>query len=315
MARKVAVAFNDDAQLKTHLNETELLAEKEVADTAGEIAELLGAELVPVRGDILGALRTLRTFDAVVNLCEGVLGNPRLEKNFALGLEMLGIAHTSCDPIAVGLCTDKSLTKRILAAGDLPVPRLFDGSERTWIVKPSLEDAGIGIEPASIVETRDVAARVEHVEQTYRQPALVEEFIDGRELNQALYCGTILPPGEVVFAADMQPRERVVGWKAKWDSGSREDLGTANRTPALVDDGLKSAIAELCTRAAALLGIDMYARFDLRERGGELYIVDVNPNCDLGRGTGFRKALDAAGIAFRDFLDTLIMAAIARRSR
>ena len=88
-------------------------------------------------------------------------------------------------------------------------------------MKPSREDAGIGIDAASVVSsTAEIEARVKHVEETYRQPALVEEFIDGRELNQAIYFSTtgpvVLPPGEIVFDDDLATNERVVGWKAKW---------------------------------------------------------------------------------------------------
>jgi D-alanine-D-alanine ligase len=314
MAR-IAVAYNDDADRKTHLNEVERLGEIEVIETAHEIASIVGAELVAVT-DVRAALETLRAFDVVVDLCEGVAGNPRFEMHFALALEMLGIAHTSCDPIAVGTCTDKALVKRLLRTGGLPVPRTPDeGGNFPFIVKPSLEDAGIGIDASSVVNTRDeLEARVRHVAETYAQPALVEEFIDGRELNQSLFLGRALPPGEVVFASDLAPHERVVGWKAKWSTGSREDLGTINRTPADIDDATKAQLAGLCTRAAKLLGIDMYARFDLRQsEDGSLYIVDINCNPDLGNGSGFRKALDAAGVSFPDFLNALIMSASTRR--
>jgi D-alanine-D-alanine ligase len=329
-ALSVAVCFNDDAHLKSHLNPTELLGEQEVAAAAGEIASALNATLVPVRDDILGALRQLQQFDVVVNLCEGVLGQPRLEKNFALALEMLGVRHTSGDPISIAICGDKALTKALLRAGGLPSPAGFpvttDTSERDLvqqlsalhlptIVKPSQEDAGVGIEPASVSRTVDeVIERCRHIHQTYQQPALVEEFIDGEELNQALYHGpnglVMLPPGEVCFAPELAPGERIVGWKAKWDEGSPEDLGTVNRTPAQISESLRAEIARLCTDAVQLLGITGYCRFDLRRSlAGELFIVDVNPNPDIGAGTGFRKALAAAGISLQQFLNETIMAA------
>jgi D-alanine-D-alanine ligase len=315
---KIAVAYNDDLHLKRHLNETEKLGEAEVIDTAREIAELLDAQLVAVKDDIAASLLELKAFDVVINLCEGVLGHTDWEKNFALGLEMLGIAHTSCEPIAIGICTDKKLVKRILLASGIPTPRFWHGEDGgTWIVKPSREDAGIGIDAASVVSsTAEIEARVKYVEETYRQPALVEEFIDGRELNQAIYFSTtgpvVLPPGEIVFDDGLASNERVVGWKAKWDNGSREDRGTRNRTPAVIDDKTRHELKTLCLRAASTLGLSGYVRFDLRQsQAGHLFIVDINPNPDIGRGSGFREALEAAGIAFVDFLKALIMAAAA----
>ena len=316
--RTIAVAYNDDLHLKPHLNEIEKLGEAEVIDTAREVAAVLNEQLVAVKDDVAASLRELKTYDVVINLCEGVLGHPNWEKNFALALEMLRIPHTSCEPIALGICTDKKLVKRILLASGIATPRFWHGEEGgTWIVKPSREDAGIGIDAESVVSSAaEIDARVKYVEQTYRQPALVEEFIDGRELNQSIYFSmtgpVVLPPGEIVFDDALASNERVVGWKAKWASGSREDRGTRNRTPAVIDDTLRREAANVCLRAASVLSLRGYVRFDLRQsHEGKLWIVDINPNPDIGRGSGFRKALDAAGIAFADFLKALIMAAAA----
>lgn len=333
---RIAVAYNDDVHLKTHLNPTELVGEAEVAETAHEVAALLDGELVPVRDDIARVLRHLHSFDVVFDLCEGVLGQPRLEKNFVLALEMFGIPHTAGDPIAIGICGDKVLTKRLLRAGGLPSPEgvavMADTRQGDWlqqlsklhfatIVKPSREDAGVGIDASSVAQTADEAIeRCHAIHRTYRQPALVEEFIDGRELNQALYHGAnglvLLPPGEVVFSESLTPHERIVGWKAKWDYGSAEDRATVNRTPARISDSLRSEVGKLCSSAVSLLGISGYCRFDLRQaKTGELFLIDVNPNPDIGAGTGFRKALEAASISFRDFLQDLIIAARAHYAR
>ena len=318
---RIAVCYNDDAHLKTHLNETEMLGETEVVATASEIASLLGADPVPVGDDVVAALRVLSRYETVINLCEGVLGRPQFESNFALALEMLQVPHSGCDPVATGICSDKILTKRLLEAAGIPMPKAWDGSEGTWIVKPSREDAGIGIEAASVVSgAAEVAQRIALVEAHYGQRAVAEAFIDGRELNQAVYFSVkgavVLPPGEIVFDEAMPPRERVVGWKAKWDAGSDEDRATRNRTPALVDDTTRERIARLAMSAASLLSLGGYCRFDLRESGdGGLWILDLNPNPDIGSGSGFRLALEAAGIPFTDFLNALIMSAAARRPR
>lgn len=318
---RVVVAYNDDLDLKPHLNAIERIGEEEVVDMAREVAELTGGTLFPVR-DVRQAIDELRAHppDVVFNLCEGVAGNPRWEMNFALALEMIGVAFTGCDPIATGICGDKALTKQLLNVAGVSTPRHYDdGGVPPWIVKPSREDAGIGIDRQSVCATpEEVRKRCQYVVETYKQPALVEEFVDGREINQALFHGrdgiVVLPPGEIVFAEEMEPEARVVGWKAKWAAGSDEDRRTVSRTPAVIDDTLRRDVALLATRAASVLSIGGYCRIDMRQRpNGELCIIDVNPNPDIGHDSGFRRALAAAGIEFSDFLKELMMAALSRR--
>src|SRR5207245_4258098 len=97
------------------------------------------------------------------------------------------------------------------------------------------------------------------------------------------------------------------------DIGSAEDLATVSRMAVDLDGATRRDMSRICLAAAELLGIDMSARFDLRQaRDGSLYLIDINPNPDIGPGSGFRKALDAARVPFSEFLDTLIMAAYAR---
>jgi D-alanine-D-alanine ligase len=158
------------------------------------------------------------------------------------------------------------------------------------------------------------------VEETYRQPALVEEFIEGREFNQAMYFTVdgpvLLPPGEIVFDESLGERERVVGWKAKWATGSREDVATRPQVPAVISDTLRRDIGNLALSAATVLSLSGYCRFDMRQsRDGTLWIVDINPNPDISADAGFRRALNAAGIPFPQFLNALMMAALARRRR
>lgn len=321
----IAVAYNDDVHLKTHLNDVERIGEEAVAGTAAEIAAITGGTLLPVRevGTAIAELRRMRP-DVVVNLCEGVQGNPRWEMHFALVLEMLGIPFTGCDPIAVGLCGDKWMSKRLLRDARIGTPdgflvtRAGDVPELSglWIVKPAREDAGIGIDAASVCRSqRELQQRCAAVIDTYHQPAIVEEFIDGREFNQALFHGreglVILPPGEIVFADELAVTERVVGWKAKWAAGSAEDRATVNKTPGVMDDTLRRDLASVCTAAVSLLSTRGYCRIDIRQRqNGELCIIDINPNPDIGQGTGFRKALQAAGIEFSHFLEELMISAL-----
>lgn len=337
---RVAVVFNADTHLKPHLSDIEKIGEDESEESAGDLAEVLRqrhhCQVIAVGESVLAAVDELQRFkpDFVFNLCESVLGQTAWEANFAHLLESLGYPTSGCDPVSVSLCHDKVLLKRLFAASSLPAPAgfAFTGSEsqshirqaiadllersgtRRVIVKPSREDGGLGVDAASVCHSVDhTVTRSIWVTEVYRQPALIEEFVEGREFNQALFWGRqgvkALPPGEILFDDGFEADERIVGWKAKWDEGSREDLGTRSVTAESLDGKTIESIRNVSLRAAALLGLSGYCRFDLRERSsGEIVILDVNPNPDIGRDSGFRKALVAAGIEFIDFLDDLIAA-------
>jgi D-alanine-D-alanine ligase len=123
----------------------------------------------------------------------------------------------------------------------------------------------------------------------------------------------LLPPGEIVFDDTLGERERVVGWKAKWAAGSHEDKATRPQVPAVISDTLRRDIGNLALSAATVLSLSGYCRFDMRQsRDGKLWIVDINPNPDISADAGFRRALNAAGIPFPEFLNALIIAARTR---
>lgn len=123
-----------------------------------------------------------------------------------------------------------------------------------------------------------------------------------------------LPPGEIVFAAGLRREERVVGWKAKWDLGSVEDLSTESRIVVDMDPQLHAEITATCRHVAAMMGMAGYCRFDLRQGpDGRIQIIDINANPDIGPGSGFRKALAAANIRFEEFLAELIHARLHTR--
>ena len=338
---KVAVAYNDDAHLKGHLNPTEMIGEREVIETAREVIDTLAGDhichLLPVAGSLSDATSSLFRFgpDVVINLCEGAFGNTRFESNISLLFDMLGLAHTGCDAIASRICQDKGLLKELLADAAVPTPEGFSSDPGTSdaeflecfgrilgtaraIVKPSREDAGLGIDRGSVVASASVALeRARAIESRFQQPALVERFVGGGELNQSIYWNTVgavlLPPGEVIFADALSSEERIVGWEAKWDEGSPADLATRNRTPAEISPGARVRLQSICRRTASMLGLSSYCRFDVREDAeGAMFLIDVNPNPDIGQGSGFRKALAAAGIGFRDFLNELMIAAVSR---
>lgn len=314
--------------------------ELDLAATARDVHAALAGEhactLVPVGDSVSAALTAVREVapELVFNLCEGAVGRTRFEAHLSLGLDMLGIPCCGCDPVTLALCQDKPFVKQLLRQAGVPTPAGFavapgcseehvredirqllgQAASGRVIVKPAREGGGVGIDGDSVCADPDAAlARARAVWARYCQPALVEAFIAGPEYNLALYQAgarglVVLPPGQIVFAPGLAPERRVVGWTAKWDNASSEAQATVSRIVAELEPAVLADLVSTCTRAANLLGMTGYCRFDLRQDGGTLHIVDVNANPDLGPGSGFRRALAAADIGFPEFLADLIAA-------
>lgn len=342
---RIAISYNADTHLKPHLNDIERLGEDEVAESAKDVFDTLSkahtCALLPVGDCITSGLQTIRDFrpDLVFNLCEGVLGRTRWEAHFVLALDLLGVPYCGCDAVTIALCQDKGFVKQFLRQIGVATPPGFSlaagcpegqalrdieallhaASSGRVIVKPVCEDGGIGVDAESVVTDPAAAlARARAIWTNYRQPALVESFIDGPEFNLAMYHAdgglVTLPPGQIVFAPSLVPEHRVVGWKAKWDLGSHEDLSTESRITRDLDPALLAEIRHTCSRAATMLGMTGYCRFDLRQHeDGRIHIIDINANPDIGPDSGFRKALAAAEIRFIDFLEQMIMARLMPR--
>ncbi len=152
---------------------------------------------------------------------------------------------------------------------------------------------------------------------TFRQPALVEQFIDGRELNVALLghpTPRVLPLSEIDFGALPPDMPRIVSYDAKWATGSVDDLGTVP----VLHPQLPNTIAARVRRAAAdafrAVGVRDYGRVDVRlAPSGIPYVVDVNPNCDLSSGAGMARAAAAVGIDYGALVGLLVRYASRRR--
>jgi D-alanine-D-alanine ligase len=155
-----------------------------------------------------------------------------------------------------------------------------------------------------------LAQRVRFVLHEFRQPAMVEEFIDGREVSVAVLASTAdqfvtLPISEILFDDLPSGVPKIVGYEAKWIANSPCDRGTVPCCPAELEATLAGRVRELALRAVRTLGIRDYGRVDfrLRERDGHPFVLEVNPNPDLSRDGGFIRAAKASG---RTYASTLL---------
>ncbi len=311
------------------------IAEEEVLMTAQAMAAALTERGWPVATravwDLASLREALEAFDprdtVVINLCETLEGRPQGEAVVPAALEARGFTYTGSPGSTLALCLDKARAKARLRAAGLPTPPaqvVHHPRERIRIplpaiVKPLAEDASHGIDRESVVaEEAALRARVAYVLETYRQPALVEAFIEGREFNVALWGGRtleVLPLAEVDYSQIPNPLWRVCTFAAKWLPGSEDYELTPVRCPAEVEPALEACLREVAVRAfRAVRGRD-YGRVDIRLRGEVPYVLEVNPNPSLAPNSGFVHAALAAGYSYAALAERLIRLAWERRGR
>ncbi len=314
----VVVLYNDSRRLSRG-EPRDMLAERGVVGCAQAIAEALEAagyrtELLPLRGDVEEALAPYPPAQWVVfNLAEGLDGRLFEEPRIAWALEAMGYRFTGSTGEALALSTHKARAKARLQEAGVPtpparlwreVPEMLDGVPLPAIVKPVAEDASQGIGPEAVVhDFSALRERVQYVLERYRQAALVEQFVAGREFNLSLWGDPpeLLPLAEVDFCAIQDPFRRLVSFAAKWEVESFEYRHTPVRCPAAVDEPLATRIAEVARAAWKAIGCRGYARVDIRvDAEGTPYVLEVNCNPDISPDAGFYRAARAAGYSYQD---------------
>lgn len=269
-------------------------------------------------------LQSIRTCDAVFNLCENVGGVSAAEVEVARAIEDAGIPMTGSGAAALELCRRKDRANTRLAEQGLPVPdwalvdagRLTNDDWQHWpaIVKPSAEDASVGITQQSFA--RDAAALAGALEHAAPfAPLIVQHFVEGRELNVGIVGRSVLPIAEIDFSGMPADAWHAVTYAAKWDYGSEEDEGTHPRCPAELPEALSLRATKVAIDAVAALGVTGYARVDLRlDEADALWVLDVNPNPDLAPSAGLARMGRAAGWAYDELVERILQEGVGRQA-
>jgi D-alanine-D-alanine ligase len=329
---RLAILYNSDHQLLEDDPGRE--AREDVARVASALAEALGrggtrAEPLAVEGSRLDFAEVLGRMqpDLVINLCESLAADARGEMIVPAVLEMLGLPYTGSSALSLGLALHKDKAKELLRARGVSTPGFWrvDRLEQLaevalpfpLIVKPAREDASVGVTAESVVDEPAALARaVETVLRTFHQPAMVEQFIPGREIYVPLlgnHPRRALPLTEIRFGSFFEDRPNIVSYRAKWEADSPEYLNTPSGTCQLEDPVLEARLIRTAMEAFAALDCQDYGRVDLRlTPEGVPYVIDVNPNCDLHPEAGFAKAARAAGIDYPALASRLVDIALER---
>ena len=285
-------------------------------------------ELIALGEDVAAFAAELRRLhpDIAFNLCEAFWGDSRKEMHVAALFDLLGITYTGAPPLSLGLTQDKARTKDLLSKHQLPTPKyclvkLGEHYSRVkemvypLIVKPRWEDASQGISNESVVSNeKKLLDRIDYVHRTYRQGALVEEFIEGREINAAIIGNgphDVLPLSEIKFHPDLaQP---IVSYEGKWLEQSQQYKLTEPVCPASLKMRTEMLLRDVALRAYKLLECRDYARVDFRLRDGIPYILEVNANPDISPEAGLARSAREADLSYPQLIDRILTIASKRK--
>ncbi len=260
--------------------------------------------------------------DVIFNMVEQFANSLANENRITSFLELQGVPVTGCGSTGITLSKDKVLSKKIASFHGLKVPqfmvhepgnivRMSEGMSFPLIVKPAREEASYGISLKSLVRNEEeLVDRVCFVHEKFGQEALVEEFIDGREVyvgvigNGRLQC---FPPREMTFGRDVPVENRFASYSVKWDEEYRERWGIKNRFLATLDERSKAKLNQTCKDLYRALNLRGYARIDLRlTSSAEPVFIEANPNPMLAKDEDFALAARKAGFDYPKLISKII---------
>jgi D-alanine-D-alanine ligase len=276
----------------------------------------IGSELAPIR-------RTLEEFRPQIafNLIEAFANVATFDQNVVAYLELIRLPYTGCNSRGLLLARDKGISKKILHYHRVGVAafEVFPRGRRVrrprrltfpLIVKSLTLDASIGISQASVVEDDEkLGERVRFIHESLETDALVEEYIEGREIyvgvlgNQRLQ---MLPAWELDFSGMPEEARKIATERLKWSLSYQKKHRIASG-PATLPPEVQKDVTSVCKRVYRSLRLSGYARIDLRLRGdGKVFVMEANPNPQLAYGEDFAESAEKAGIRYGPLLERIV---------
>jgi len=322
-----------ELDFKTYFEVEELTPMEEFEIIAKRLKKLgFDAYTLNLKDDLFVLLNELdkNKPDVIFNFVEIYKDRPRLEMNMVGLYELLGIPYTGAPALTLANCQNKFLTKKLLNYHGINTAKFNLYTEFPdqlklqgkfpLIVKPAYEDASVGIENESIVKNAEALKnRMEYVFKHFNQPALVEEFVEGREFNVSVVGDLrpkVLPISEIDFSKMPDHLHNIVSYQAKWDPHHESYHKTIPICPAKIPMRLEKKLKETALKAFKVMGTRDYARVDMRVNSDEeVFVLEVNPNPDLTEGAGFMRSASYAGMSYGMALKKIVMLAYERGKR
>ena len=340
--RRILVLHNRDFQPSDSAADLDLVSRADVESSARDVARALCSRghFVEVQGvdrdDLPELLQQLKHDppDLIFNLVESLAGDARNELFVPSLLELLAIPYTGSSALTLGICGRKQYASKLLRAAGLSAPpsgllpataqpRAADLQAVAHLsyplfVKLAQEDASLGISAASIVHNdSELLNQVEALRAKYRQPILVEKYIEGRELHVGFLGGEpmrLLPVQELDFSVLPPGLPHIITYDSKWNRGSPE-YKTRTERAAPMPQAVLARVEQMAQECFRLLALCDYGRCDIRlSKDGTPYVIDVNPNCDLADGAGYARAGLLGGLSYELLIEQIAISALLRNA-
>jgi D-alanine-D-alanine ligase len=276
-------------------------------------------------GDHLTGLReTIDEFrpHVVFNLLDEFSGIISYDHYVVAYLELIRQRYTGCNPRGMMLSRDKVLTKRVLATHRVATPafRLFPFGRRyrepsrlkfPLFVKSATEDASLGISQASLVEDmKGLRDRVQFIHEQIQSDALVEEYIDGREIYVGVLGNsrlTTLPAWEMDFGTLADNQARIATRKVKWDRKYQTKHGIKTGKAQDLSDEQRELLSRLAKRTYRALYMSGFARMDFRlTSDGRVFLLEANANPNLSKGEDLADSAKAFGVSYTALVNRIV---------
>jgi D-alanine-D-alanine ligase len=286
----------------------------------------LGHDVTPLGvKDDLGVIRQANVDlkpHIAFNLLEAFHEIGTFDQNVVSYLELLRLSYTGCNPRGMFLARDKALSKKLLQYHRIPVPeftmvgrgrkpRLPKGMAFPVIVKSLTQEASIGISQASVVdEASKLTERVQFIHDSIGTDAIVEEFVEGREL----YCGVlgnqraqVLPVWEMTFANMPEGQHRIATERVKWSAKYQAKVGIATGEAKTLSKDEGERVQHVAKRVYKVLEQSGYSRIDIRlDAAGKIYVLEANPNPQIARTEDFAASAASAGLPYPALIQRIL---------
>ena len=261
--------------------------------------------------------------EIVFNLLEEFDGIVTYDQHVVAYLELMRQPYTGCNPRGMLLSRDKVLCKQLLSYHRIPTPQFLlvprgkkihvpKKFEFPMFVKSATEDASLGIAHASVVtDLKQLSERVAFIHEQTNSGALVEEYIEGRELYVGVLGNdrlTVLPVWEMTFGSLPENLPAIATRKVKWDRRYQQKYGITTAAAENLPDGTMAKLEKLSKRIYRALHLTGYARMDFRLRAdGELFVLEANANPNLAESEDLAQSALKAGVTYDDLLHRIML--------